>query len=45
MLQTDPQDIPSQVAVAFAGVGQAVHELVPQLEVLVFEAQLVPHLW
>ena len=40
-----PHDVPSQVAVAFAGGAQAVHDVAPQLDVLPFETHPVPHRW
>lgn len=43
--QEMPHFIPSQVAVPLATTGQAVHEVVPQLLTLVFEAHAVPHKW
>jgi hypothetical protein len=43
--QVKPHDVPSQVAVAFEGGVQAVHDVAPQLEVLPFETHAVPHRW
>jgi hypothetical protein len=43
--QVNPHDVPSQVAVAFEGGVQAVHDVAPQLEVLPFETHAVPHRW
>jgi hypothetical protein len=40
----NPQEVPSQVAVALAGTPQAVHDE-PQLAVLLFAAQALPHTW
>jgi hypothetical protein len=41
---TNPQLVPLQVGWAFAGAGQAVHE-VPQLATEVSDAQVLPHAW
>jgi hypothetical protein len=38
VLQVKPHALPLHVAVAFAGIGHAVHDVVPQLAVLVFIA-------
>jgi hypothetical protein len=38
VLQVKPQALPLHVAVLLAGIGQAVHDVVPQLAVLVFIA-------
>ena len=45
MPQVKPHEVPSQVAVAFAGGVQAVHDVAPQLEVLPFETHALPHRW
>jgi hypothetical protein len=45
VLQVNPHEVPSHVAVAFAGGEQAVHEVDPQLAMLVFAAQVLPHTW
>jgi hypothetical protein len=42
-LHENPHADPLQVAVLFAGCGQVVHDVVPQLAVLVFDAQAPPH--
>jgi hypothetical protein len=41
-LQPNPHDVPSHVAVAFAGGVHGVQN-VPQVEVLMFEAHALPH--
>jgi hypothetical protein len=43
--QVKPHDVPSQVAVAFEGGVQAVHDVAPQLDVLPFDTHAVPHRW
>ena len=39
-----PQLVPSQVATPLACVGHVLHDVVPQLDVLLFETQLPPQL-
>ncbi len=41
----NPHAVPSQVALAFEGGAQAVHDVAPQLEALPFETHAVPHRW
>ena len=40
-----PHVVPSQVALAFDGGVQAVHDVAPQLDVMPFETHAVPHRW
>jgi hypothetical protein len=44
VLQVNPHEVPSHVAVAFAGTVQAVHRA-PHVETLLLDAQLLPHGW
>jgi hypothetical protein len=43
--QVNPQAVPLQIAVEFAGGTQAVHEVVPQLFMLPFDTQKPPQSW
>lgn len=45
LAQVNPHWVPLQVAVALGGAGHAVHEVVPQLAVLVFDEQVPLQLW
>jgi hypothetical protein len=45
VLHVNPHELPSHVAVAFAGGVQAVHEVAPQVAVLLLDAQLLPQAW
>jgi hypothetical protein len=42
-LQVNPQVVPSHVAVPFMGAVQGVHELIPQLSMLLFETHIPEH--
>jgi len=42
LAHVNPHIVPSQVAAAFAGGMQAVHDVVPQLLMLVLDTQAVP---
>ena len=44
-MQTNPHEVPSQVAVLFAGGTHAVHDVVPHDAVLVFATQTPLQLW
>jgi hypothetical protein len=44
VLQLEPHEVPSQVAVPLAGTPQALHDE-PQLLTLVLRAQLFPQAW
>jgi hypothetical protein len=44
LLQVTPQDVPSQVATPFDGMGHAVHDA-PHVEMLVLDAHALPHAW
>ena len=43
-MQVKPQAVPLQVAVLLAGCAHAVHDVVPQLAVLLFDTHAAPHL-
>ncbi len=43
-LQVNPQEVPLQVAVLLAGCAHGVHDVVPQLAVLLFATHAPPHL-
>ena len=45
LLQLIPHVVPLQVATPPAGAGHATHEVVPQLETLLFETQAPLQLW
>ena len=45
MAQVNPHAVPSQVAVPFAGGVHTVHDVVPQLLMLVLRTQVEPHRW
>ncbi len=45
MLHVNPHDVPLHVALPLDGTGQAVHDVVPQLAVLVFDTQAPLQLW
>jgi hypothetical protein len=40
-----PQLVPLHVALPFGSVGQAVHDVDPQLVTLVFATHVPPHMW
>jgi len=41
----NPHDVPLHVAAPLDGTGQAVHDVVPQLAVLVLATHALPHRW
>ena len=41
-MQLKPHFVPSQVGVLFAGTGHAVHAMVPQFAVSLFDTQVLP---
>ena len=43
MVQVKPHDVPSQVAVPFAGAVHGVVHVVPQVATAEFDAQVLPH--
>ena len=43
-LQVKPQEVPLQLAVLLAGCAHGVHDVVPQLAVLLFATHALPHL-
>ena len=45
MAQVNPHAVPSQVAVPLVGAVHAVHDVVPQLLVLVLATHVDPHRW